>query len=84
MSTSPTPDSGNRFSDVDDNHHGGILWITASLSLTYFVLSCVLRVYLSYRQLNRDAISLIMATVCLAIDSNFDNPLLEEEADACW
>ena len=69
MSTSPTLDSGNRFSDVDDNHHGGILWVTASLSLTYFVLSCILRVYLSYRKLNKDAISLIVATVCLAIDS---------------
>ena len=69
MSNSSGDDSGNRFSAVDDDHHGGILWITASLSLTYFVLSCILRVFLSRRQLTKDALCLVAATVCLDIDS---------------
>ena len=69
MSASPVEDTGKRFSVVDDNHHGGILWVTATLSMTYFVLSGIVRVYLSYRQLTKDTISLVLATVCLAVDS---------------
>jgi hypothetical protein len=80
MSISPAyDDSGKRFSTVDDNHHGGILWITASLSMTYFVLSCILRVHLSYRQLTKDTVSLVVATVCLAIVSVLRDPLSWKE-----
>ncbi|KFY48512.1 hypothetical protein V495_01269 [Pseudogymnoascus sp. VKM F-4514 (FW-929)] len=63
MSSFSTEVSQNRFSTVDSNHHGGILWITSSLSLTYFSLSCILRMYLSYRHFTKDATSLLVATV---------------------
>ena len=74
MSASPAEDTGKRFSVVDDNHHGGILWVAATLSMTYFVLSGIVRVYLSHRQLTKDTISLVLATVCLTVDSILRHP----------
>lgn len=76
MSSFSTEVSQNRFSTVDSNHHGGILWITSSLSLTYFSLSCILRMYLSYRHFTKDATSLLVATVCLAMHPILRQPLL--------
>ena len=64
MSNSSADDSGSRFSPVDDQHLGGVLWITASLSLTYFLMSCILRIVIYYRQLTKDTICLVVATVC--------------------
>ena len=68
MSNSSVEDSGSRFSPVDDDHHGGLLWITASLSLIYFVFSCILRVILFYPQFTKDTICLVVATVCRDTD----------------
>ncbi|KAL3959404.1 hypothetical protein ACCO45_007566 [Purpureocillium lilacinum] len=35
-------DVHSRFSDIDSDHRGGILWIAALLSMVYSVLSCIM------------------------------------------
>ena len=60
-----SPSEGSRFAVIDSNNQGGILWITASLSLTYFVLSSILRVNLAHRQITKDSVTLVVATVSL-------------------
>lgn len=75
MSNPSLEDLGNRFYAIDDNHQGGILWITASLSVTYFILSCILRVFISYPHLTKDTICLVIATVSLDIDCFSRQPL---------
>lgn len=54
---------GTRFSVIDSSDHGGLLWITASLGLTYFGISCIVRVLISYKSFHRDSVMLIVATV---------------------
>jgi uncharacterized membrane-anchored protein len=68
MSTFSVEGSQNRFSPVDDNHHAAYLWIASSLSLTYFLIFCILRVYISHPQYTADIILLIVAAVCIAMN----------------
>jgi hypothetical protein len=53
------------FAIIDSNDQGGILWITAALSFSYFVLSSAIRVFISFRSFHRDAVMLVIATVSL-------------------
>lgn len=53
------------FAAIDGTDRSGLLWITAALSLTYFVLSCMLRVFISFRSFHRDAAMLILASVSI-------------------
>lgn len=56
-------DEGPRFSVINSFDDGGRLWITAALSLTYFMLSGILRVFLSHKNFQIDSIILMIATV---------------------
>lgn len=56
-------DVHSRFSDIDSDHRGGILWIAALLSMVYSVLSCIVRVYLVHQNPSRDTVALTVATV---------------------
>jgi hypothetical protein len=51
------------FAVIDDDDHGGLLWITAALSFSYFMLSSAIRVFISYGSFHRDAMMLVVATV---------------------
>ncbi len=51
------------FAVIDANNQGGLLWITAALSFSYFMLSSFIRVFISYRNYRRDATMLLVATV---------------------
>jgi len=56
-------DVHSRFSNIDSDHRGGILWIAALLSMVYSVLSCIVRVYLVHQNPSRDTVALTVATV---------------------
>lgn len=53
------------FTVVSASDNSGLLWITAALSLTYFMLSCAIRVFINYQTFHRDATMLVVATVTL-------------------
>ena len=55
-----------RFAALDDSDQGALLWITAAMSFSYFMLSSVIRVFISFRSFHRDAAMLIVATVSLS------------------
>jgi hypothetical protein len=53
---------GAPFTVIDSNDQGGLLWITAGLSLSYFMLSSVSRVFISYRSFQRDTVMLYVVS----------------------
>jgi hypothetical protein len=61
MWTNTTDDS--RFSPISEYDHAGILWITALLSGTYFVLSLLTRIYIKITKWWQDDWVCIFATV---------------------
>ncbi|KAH8811164.1 hypothetical protein F5884DRAFT_854524 [Xylogone sp. PMI_703] len=60
MSTSSL---GSPFATVNGSDRGGLLWIAAALSLTYFSLSGILRIFISLRSFHRDAAMLVLGSI---------------------
>jgi hypothetical protein len=64
-STSSNSTQGVPFAVIDANDQGGLLWITAALSFSYFMISSAIRVFISHGSFHRDTAMLVVATVSL-------------------
>lgn len=55
----------NRFSQVTENDHAGIIWVVALLALVYSVLTLVTRSVIKWHMVGSDDFALIAAQVSI-------------------